>query len=107
MKLRIPLLCVLALLVAAPSEAQSTPAKVDQYNRGTKKLKIGAVLMGAGAFLVVTTPGSGTVAAPVTLGTGMGLILWGAKDRANAMKPHTAFGASLGRSKRLYVSRQW
>src|SRR5687768_6141395 len=107
MSLKLSLLCVLGLLIAAPSQAQSTPAKVEQHQRGTTKMKVGAVLASAGVFLVVTTPGAENFAGPVVIGTGMGFVLWGAKERSDAMKPHTAFGVRLGRSKGLYFSRRW
>jgi len=98
---------VVILALSAPSQAQSTPAKVEQYSRGTTRMKVGAVLMGAGVFLVVTTPGAENVAAPVAIGTGMGLVMWGAKDRSDAMKPYAGFSVRLGRSKGLYFSRRW
>ena len=99
---------VLTLTLAAPLQAQNTPAKVHQYGRGTTKMKAGAILMAAGVFFIVTTPGAEKFVVPATFGTGMGLILWGAKDRSDAVKRSTAFGADLGRtSKRLYFSRRW
>ena len=98
---------VLSLVLAAPSQAQNTPAKIEEYGRGTLKMKAGAVLMGAGVFLIFTTPGAENIAAPAAMGTGMGLVLWGAKERSNAMKPHTAFGVQWARSKTLYFSRRW
>lgn len=101
------LLFILALLIAAPCQAQSTPAKVEQYNRGTTKMKVGALLMGAGLFLVVTTPGAERVAVPVAVGTGMGLVLWGSRERSSATKPHTVFGLSVGRSNHVSMSRRW
>lgn len=107
MKLKLPLLCLLALLIAAPSQAQSTPAKVDQHKRGTTKVKVGAVLMGVGVFLVVTSPGAENFAVPAAFGTGIGLVVWGAKERSDAMKPNTGFGVRLGRSKGLYFSKRW
>src|SRR5689334_17536691 len=101
------LLWLLVLLVAAPAQAQNTPAKLEQYQRGIKKIKVGAILMGVGVFLVVTTPGSENVAVPVAVGTGMGLVMWGAKDRADALKPQTGVSVRLGPSKGLYFSRRW
>ena len=99
---------VLTLGLAAPSPAQNTPAKVEQYGRGTMKMKVGAVLMSAGVFLIATTPGAEKVVVPAAFGAGMGLVLWGAKDRSDAMRPNTAFGAHLGRTtKGLYFSRRW
>ena len=98
---------VLTLALAAPSQAQNTPAKVDQYGRGTMKMKVGAILMSAGVFFIVTTPGAEKIVVPAAFGTGMGLVLWGARERSDAMKPHTAFGAHLGRTKGLYFSRRW
>jgi hypothetical protein len=98
---------VLTLVCAAPSQAQNTHAKVGQYDRGTMKMKVGAALVGAGVFFMVTTPGAEQVVVPAAMGTGMGLVLWGAKERSDAMKPHTAFGVRLGRSKGLYFSRRW
>jgi len=98
---------VLTLALAAHSEAQNTPAKVEQYGRGTMKMKAGAILMCTGVFFVVTTPGSENLVVPAAFGTGMGLVMWGAKERSDAMKPQTAFGAHLGRTKGLYFSRRW
>lgn len=98
---------IVALAIAAPCQAQSTPAKVAQYNRGTTKMKVGALLAGVGVFLIVTTPGAERVAVPVAVGTGMGLVLWGARDRSRAMQPHTAFGVRVGRSTSVSVSRVW
>lgn len=98
---------VLALAIASPVLAQNTPAKVEQYSRGAKKMKVGAVLMGAGVFFVVTTPGSEKFVVPAAFGTGMGLVMWGARERADAMKPQTGFGVRVGGSKGLYFSRRW
>jgi hypothetical protein len=105
--LKTVLAAVLTLALAAPSQAQNSVSKQEQYNRGTLKMKVGAILMGTGFFFVLTTPGSEKLVVPAAMGTGMGLVLWGAKDRSDAMRPHIAFGAGFGRSKGLYFSRRW
>lgn len=104
--LQFALLLILAL--AVPSQAQSTAAKQEQFSRGTTKVKIGAILMGAAVFtLVASPPGEVNVVVAPILGAGMGLVLWGSKERSDAMKPQLTFGASMVRSRGLYFSRRW
>jgi hypothetical protein len=106
-----PLLAALivSLAVAAPAAAQQrTPIKEEQLKSGTLKVKAGALLMATGVFLIVVEPASTPgLLAPSALGTGMGLVLWGAKQRSNALRPQLTFGATVGRSKALYFSRRW
>jgi|SRR5687768_1128096 len=100
---------IVSLAVAAPTAAQQrTPVKEVQLKSGTFKVKAGATLMAAGVFLVVADPtGTPGPLGPSALGAGMGLVLWGAKQRADALQPQLTFGAAVGRSKAVYFSRRW
>jgi hypothetical protein len=98
---------ILILAIAAPSEAQSVASKEEQFKRGTLKVKVGAILLGAAVFTVVSSPKEETVAVSSLMGAGMGFILWGTKERVDATKPQVTFGARIGHSTSFYFSRRW
>ena len=97
----------LILALAYQSQAQSVASKEEQFKRGTLKLKIGSVLIGGAVFTLVASPDAETVVVSSLMGAGMGFVLWGAKERADATKPQVTFGARIGRSTRFYFSRRW
>jgi len=97
----------LVLAAAVPSQAQSAASKEEQFNRGTTKVKIGAVLLGAALFTVVASPKEDTVIVSSLVGAGMGFVFWGIKERADATKPQLIFGTRIGRSTNFYLSRRW
>jgi len=89
---------ILILTISVPSQAQSAASKEEQFKRGTLKVKIGAILLGAGVFTAVASPDAETVVISSLMGTGMGFVLWGTKERADASKPQVTFGTRIGRS---------
>lgn len=106
----ISLVLAMMLSASAPVAAQPlTPAQEEQIKRGTTKIAIGAVLIGAGALMMPATSVGNTEA-----GAGLGLVIggtmvvmWGVRDRHKATRPHLAFGATIGRSKAVYLRRRW
>lgn len=104
---------ILGLSVAVPSAAnQSTPAKAEQLRSGTNKIQIGAILIGVGVVLMVVPQQRDPrrdqqPLATAVMATGMGLVLWGTKQRSDALRPQLTFGAAVGRSKGVWVSRRW
>jgi hypothetical protein len=98
---------MLVLAIAEPSQAQGVASKQEQFKRGTLKVKIGAILMGAAVFTLIASPETDSVVVPTLLGSGMGFVLWGIKERADAAKPQVTFGGRIGRSTGVYFSRQW
>jgi hypothetical protein len=100
---------IVSLSVAIPSAAnQSSQAKEERLRSGTNKIRIGAILMGAGVVLMIASPqrDPGPLGTPAMAG-GMGLVLWGTKQRSDALRPQLTFGAAFGRSKGVWVSRLW
>jgi len=104
---------ILSLCVTVPSAAnQSTPTKEERLRSGTNKIKTGAILMGAGAVLMLVPQQRDPrrdqePLATAAMATGMGLVLWGTKQRSDALRPQLTFGAAAGRSKGVWVSRRW
>ena len=98
---------ILILAIAVPSQAQTVASKEEQFKRGTLKVKIGAILLGAAVLTVVASPKEETVMVSSLMGAGMGFVLWGTKERADATKPQVTFGAGIGRSTSFYFSRRW
>jgi len=98
---------ILILAIAASSQAQSVASKEEQFKRGTLKVKIGAILLGAAVFTLVASPQEETVVVSSLIGAGMGFVLWGTKERADATKPQVTLGARIGRSTSFYFSRRW
>lgn len=99
---------IVSFAVTVPVAAQTTPAKEDLLRGGTNKIKAGAILMAAGTFLVLMeAPAAPGPLGPSVLGTGMGLVLWGTKQRADGLRPQLIFGATAGRTKGVYFSRRW
>jgi hypothetical protein len=81
-----------------------------------RKIKVGLVLMGAGALaapLAALERKTGDPGGPVmnaSIGVmflGSGMAMWGAMDRRRALQPQTAIGVSLGKAKSVRVTRTW
>jgi hypothetical protein len=107
--MKLPLTLILVLACSVPALAdQTTPAKAAEFRSGTTKLKAGAILMAAGTLVIVAgvteKPG---VLGPSALAGGMGLIMWGAKQRSDALRPQQVFGFTVGRKSSVYFSRRW
>ena len=87
---------LLSVIPGADAAAQqaASAAKEAKFQSGTTKIKLGVVLLGAGALIVVADNSHTS-------------ILWGAKQRSDALRPQLTFGLTLRESKTLFVSRQW
>lgn len=105
---------MIAITSAAFAEQAPTPstpvASQDQKIRsGTKKIVLGAALIGAGGLMMPITSFD---TAPSTVGrlmvvSGMGLVLWGSHQRYKAANPSVTIGIAVGRTKGIAVTRSW
>ena len=85
-----------------------------QIRSGTHKIELGVGLAIVGAVLmVVPTNGRRSddhrldAPAAVMVAGGFGLILWGTKERTQAIHPQTTFGLMVGRSQGVQIRRVW
>lgn len=92
-----------------PTESEAA-AKIHRANR---KLLIGAGLLGAAAFTLPVTASdaewSGS-AGKTGLGlvvAGTGLVVWGVRERQQALRPETTVAIFVGRSNGVRFRRAW
>jgi hypothetical protein len=95
-------------------QPQADQATTAQIRRGTHKIELGVGLAIVGAVLmVVPTNGKRSddhrldAPAAAMVAGGFGLILWGTKDRTQAIHPQTTFGLMVGRSQGVQIRRVW
>src|SRR5688500_3398434 len=105
------------VITAQPSAQQLTDEqRTEQLRAASRKIKIGLVLMGAGALAAPLTAlarktgdpsGPGMNASIGVMVLGSGIAWWGAMDRRRALQPQTSIGVSLGKANSIRVTRTW
>ena len=104
------------VLVLVTTMAFADDQSAARMHRGSVKIWIGSVLMGAGAILVPVTATKGHAgpthdALPVTgvgiAGVGTGILWWGVTEQRHAASPQTTVGVALGRTNAVQVRRRW
>jgi Na+-driven multidrug efflux pump len=105
------------VITAQPSAQQLTDEqRTEQLRAASRKIKIGLVLVGAGALAAPLTalarktgdpsgPAMTTSIGVMVLGSG--IAWWGAMDRRRALQPQTSIGVGLGKEKSVRVTQTW
>jgi hypothetical protein len=109
---------LLTIVIAAQASAQhlTDEQRTEQIRAANRKIKIGLVLMGAGALaapLTALARKTGDPSGPAmnaSIGVmvlGSGIAWWGAMDRRRALQPQIAIGIGLGKAKSFQVTQTW
>jgi hypothetical protein len=97
---------------ANPTAPQATDKARDQIHRGNVKIAVGVGLAVAGLLAGPLSTGTDKEAQHDGIGggmaaVGMGLIVWGVKQRLDALKPQTTLGFTLGSRTGIQIGRRW
>jgi hypothetical protein len=109
---------LLTIVIAAQASAQNLTdeQRTEQMRTANRKIKVGLVLMGAGALAAPLTalarktgdPSGPSMNASIgVMVLGSGIAWWGAMDRRRALQPQTAIGIGLGKAKTIRFTHTW
>lgn len=116
MKLLIAALLTLVIASQPAAQQLTDGQRSEKMRAGNRKVKIGFVLIGAGALAAPLTavaskngdPGGPVMNASIgVMVLGSGVAWWGAMERRRALQPQIALGIGVGKAKTIRVIQTW